>query len=214
MAIISRGTKKSLVDEINVDGVATQKELNDALANHILDKHGVGDSIGLPDATESNQIVKSNDALEWVVVNADDPDEGLQVLALPYYWDDVRGKYLGNETERIMFFNNGTNKKNVYYYYTPSVVSSTIPCRIFGEHCLVALEWYNTTTVTGKVMELRNKATSNSSLYDLTVSSKTEAYLDTLNVTIPNGTQLEPYVGNITQANPTLILYLKKVYIV
>lgn len=50
---IMKGTKKSFVDEINADGVATQLELENALSTHVANYH---DSVTLPAGWKDNIV--------------------------------------------------------------------------------------------------------------------------------------------------------------
>jgi hypothetical protein len=217
MAVRSRGQKKEFVDEIKTGGVATQVELNQAIADHIADKHSdVGASIGLPPATEGNQIVKSNDDNEWVVVAADDPVEGLTVISLPYYYDELRGKYLDNQLVRVVFYENGTDRRRRYMNYIPEIRSDRVPFKIYDneKYCIVNAEYYTTDQESGEVIEVRDMAAGAAALATVNLgdTATDNFFIDTVDITLNEGVELAARIMDTRLDNPTLILGLRKVW--
>ena len=215
MAVRSRGVKREYVEELNLEGVATQKEMDDAFTEHITNEHNLGAI--LPEATSDNQILKSDDNNEWKVVKADDPIEGLTVISLPYYWDEDRQKYLANQSIKINFYENGTRKKNRYMNYIPEIRSNRVPFKIQDneDYCLVAAEYYTTDENTGKVMEVRDISDGVDVLATVNLGSTASDYfyVDTLDISLASGVWLAGRILGTQLDNPVLILELRKVYI-
>ena len=159
MAVRSRGVKKEYVQELNLEGVATQKEMDDAFAEHIENDHTEEGLLPAPE--EENMILKSyvndDDEIKWKVVKADDPQEGLTVIALPYYWDEDREKYLDNQVIRVVMYKDG-NADDEWIYYIPNIRSDRVPYKLFpGETmCIVGYELSMSDTASGEVIEIRN----------------------------------------------------------
>ena len=180
MAVISRGVKKEYVEEVNLDGVATQKEMDDTFAEHIANYHTEEGLLPAPE--EENMILKSytndDDEIKWKVVKADDPQEGLTVIALPYYWDEDREKYLDNQVVRIVMYKDG-DTDDEWIYYIPNVRSDRVPYKLFeGETmCIVGYEMSMSEAANGEVAEIRNITGYEEGLF----GSKTAEY-DTLHV--------------------------------
>jgi len=217
MAVRSRGVKKEYADEMNLQGVATQQEMEDAFSEHIDTEH-TAEGL-LPTPVEDNQILKSyddNGTLKWKIVAADDPVEGLTVISLPYYWDDVRGKYLANQSIKINFYENGTGKRRRYMNYIPEIRSNRVPFKVQNneEYCLVSAEYYTTDENSGSVMEIRDISDGVDTLatVDLGSNATDYFYIDTLNIDIKSGVWLAGRILSTSLDNPVLVLELRKVY--
>ena len=169
----------------------------------------------LPTATEPNLIIKSDSNNDWIVVPADDPDEGLKVIALPYYYDEVRQKYLDNQLIRVVFYENGDNIRNRYLNYIPEIRSDRVPFRIYQneQYCIVNAGYYATNSESGNILTLLDTANGNNTLANVTLGAATDTFfIDTLNIDLLAGTDLAVYANNIRLGNPTLILGLRKIW--
>jgi hypothetical protein len=230
MAVRSRGVKREYADEMNQQGVATQQEMDDAFSEHIANDH-TAEGL-LPAPSEDNQILKSytndDDELAWKIVKADDPQEGLTVIALPYYWDEVREKYLGNEVIRLINYLPSTGNEDEYMYYIPDTRSCVVGFNTFeGEkYCIVGLEYAADNEKSGNILEIRNITGESDSgwggveyeydtLYtlDLGDDEVTKARVNDMDVLVDEGFRLCSYLlEDVDVDRPALIMMLRKVW--
>jgi hypothetical protein len=182
----------------------------------------------LPAVSEENQILKSNSNGDWVIVAADDPVEGLTVMALPYYYDSVREKYLGNEVIRVANYISGSGREDEYQYYIPGIRSCAMPFNIFeGEkYCLVGLEYNSENAKSGEILEYRTITGSTSGAFggttyeyetlgtlDLGSDEVTEKYIDNLDIVLEAGTKLCSYLlEDVDVDNPAIIMMLRRIW--
>jgi len=217
MAVRSRGVKREYVEELNLQGVATQKEMEDAFTEHTNNEHSPEGLLPVP--VEGNSILKSYDdagTIKWKVVKADDPVEGLTVISLPYYWDEARQKYLANQSIKINFYENGTGKRRRYMNYIPEIRSDRVPFKIQDneDYCLVAAEYYTTDENSGEVMEIRDISDGVDVLATVNLGSTATDYFyaDSLNIDLSSGVWLAGRILSTKLDNPVLILELRKIY--
>lgn len=229
MAVRSRSIKKEYADEMNQSGVATQQEMDDAFNDHIDNGHSAEGL--LPTPLEENQILKSytNDGtLAWKVVKADDPQEGLTVIALPYYWDEARQKYLDNNTIRVINYVNTNGAEDEYMYYVPGIRSCVMPFNVFeGEkYCLVGLEYNAASEANGPIIEMRNITGKSSSgwgnieyeynvLYtvDLGTEDTFELRITDIDAILDSGSKLSSYLlEDVDIDQPAMIMILRRVW--
>jgi len=229
MAVRSRGVKKEYVQELNLEGVATQKEMDDAFAEHI-EKDHTAEGL-LPTPEEENQILKSyindDDELAWKIVKADDPQEGLTVISLPYYWDDVREKYLDNNEIRVTFYKDG-NADDEWFYYIPSVRCDRVPHKLVDSQklCIVEVQIFLSEATNGEVTEIRNITGYTSSgwggktaEYDTLAvvnlgEDDTDTYVDsTLDIDLEGDIMLSGYVlEDADLEDPVMTVVMRKVW--
>jgi len=230
MATRSRGIKASYAEEMNQEGIATQVEMEEAFTEHIANDHTAEGLLPTPE--EDNQILKSwvndDDELAWTVVAADDPEEGLKVIALPYYWDEDREMYLDNNVVRVVNYINSNGCEDEYLYHIPGIRSCVMPWGVFtGEkYCVVGLQFNTENTTTGEVLELRNITGSSSStlggttyeydtLYTLDVGSDdvSETLKEDLAVLLDEGFKLSSFMLDDADADkPAMVMMLRKVW--
>lgn len=170
----------------------------------------------LPTGTDDNQILKTNSNNEWVTVKADDPVEGLTVIALPYYWDEVRQKYLDNQLLRVVFYENGDSRRRRYLNYIPEIRSNDIPFRIYDNetYCLVNAEYHTENEATGVVMEIRDIADNNRTLGSVNLGDvpTSNFFIDSVDINLTEGMDVAAYITNTRLDNPTLVLGLRKIW--
>jgi hypothetical protein len=170
----------------------------------------------LPTPLNGNQILKSNDDGEWVIVDADDPVDGLTVIALPYYWDETRQKYLDNQLTRVVFYENGNDRRRRYLNYIPEIRSDDIPFRIYDNesYCLVNAEYHTEDLESGQVMEVRDVADNENVLatVNLGATDTNNFFIDNVDITLTAGMDIAVYVMDTRLDNPTLVLGLRKIW--
>ena len=229
MAVRSRSIKREYADEMNQSGVATQQEMEDAFSEHIENGHSAEGLLPVPG--EENQILKSytnaDGELAWKIVKADDPVEGLTVIALPYYWDDARGKYLDNNVVRVVNYTSSNGAEDEYLYHIPGIRSCVMPWGVFeGEkYCVVGMQFNTENECSGEVLELRNITGSSSSgfggttyeydtLYTLDVGDATTETLKLdVNVELVAGSKLSSYMlADVDADKPAMVMILRKVW--
>jgi hypothetical protein len=238
VGLVRKSVLPSEAASINGEGASTDQERADAIATHVqnyahapIAQPGTDDNkilffngstyiwvdMALPPATDENQILKSDSNNEWKVVRADDPVEGLTVIALPYYWDEARQKFLDNQLVRVTFYENGTGKRRRYMNFIPEIRSDRVPFKIYQNesYCIVNAEYYTTDTNSGQVMEIRDMADSASALATVNLGSTPidNFFIDTLNISLLEGVELAGYILNTKLDNPTLVLGLRKIWI-
>lgn len=181
----------------------------------------------LPEPDDENMILKSNSDKEWVMVRADDPEEGLKVIALPYYWDDERQKFLDNTMIRVIFYSDTTNEKNKYMKYVPEIRCDRIPFNVYPNesYCITQLEYATSDENNGEVMDIRNITETNdggwgsSATYeniftlDIGDDDIAQLFVDGLDYTIDEGDGLGVYIKGTSLDNPVLIVGLRKIWI-
>jgi len=170
----------------------------------------------LPEPAEENMILKSNPDKEWVTVRADDPEEGLKVIALPYYWDEDRQKYLDNTMIRVVFYSNTSNERKKYMKYVPQIKSDKIPFKIYDNesYCIVQAEYATTDENSGKVIDIRDVSGSANTLAVVNLgSAETDHFfINNIDITLNSGVYLAAYIRNTSLDNPVLILGLRKIW--
>jgi len=229
MATISRGIQKGYAEEIKSSGVATQEELNtqkiqledfttSAISEHTSTEHGLQNI--LPTPISSNDIIKAHElddgTIEWSVVKADDPEEGLKVISLPYYYDSVREKYLSKESLRLNFYENGNNKRRTYMCYIPEIKSNRVPFKVQENetYCITGYEYLTSDENSGKVINIKDVA-NDEVLYSIDIGDDDVDYdmMDNLDIVIDDSVWIAPRILSTSLDNPVLILYMRKIYI-
>ena len=231
MAIRSRGVKTEYADEVNTEGVATQAEMEQAFADHIKNDHNP-ENIYMPEPTDENQILKSyidedDGSINWKIVKADDPQEGLTVIALPYYWEDARQKYLGNEVVRVINYIDNDGCEDEYMYYIPGIRNCVRSYNIYeGEkYCIVGIEYSSENAKSGNIIELRTITGKTESFFGTTyeydtlyvlnlgADEVTELYLDNLDITIDNTIKLSSYIlADSDVDKPAITILLRRIW--
>ena len=228
MAIRSRGIKKDYADEMNLDGVATQKEMDDAFTEHIDDYH-TADGL-LPAPEEDNMILKSyendDEELAWKTVVADDPDEGLTVIALPYYWDEDRQKYLDNQTVRVTVYMSG-NADDEWLYCIPRIRSDSVPYKMLDSDkmCITEVQFFTSEKTSGDVIEIRNitgyissvwgrKTALYDTIYTVSLDDTTDTYVDSsVDIDLEGDISLGGYaIDGADLEDPVCIVIMRKVW--
>ena len=140
----------------------------------------------------------------------------MTVIALPYHWDEARQKFLDNQLTRVVFYENGTDKRRRYMNYIPEIRSDRVPFKIYQneEYCIVNAEYYTSDSNSGEVMEIRDMANSAQSLatVNLGSSSTDNFFIDELNISLLEGIELAGYILDTRLDNPTLVLGLRKIW--
>jgi len=181
----------------------------------------------LPEPDEENMILKSNSDNEWIMIKADDPEEGLKVIALPYYWDEDRQKYLDNTMIRVIFYSDSTYEKNKYMKYVPEIKCDRIPFKIYPNesYCIIQLEFAVSDETNGKVMDIRNITKTNKggwgnsaeyeNIFTLDIGDDdiAQLFVGGLDYTLDEGDGLGVYIKNTSLDNPVLIIGLRKIWI-
>jgi len=152
----------------------------------------------------------TNDVIEWI----DQAD--IKTIALPYYYDEDREKYLDNQIVRVMFSRSGTNRRNTYMRYADGIASSKFPYELrTGENmCLVSFEYSTTDTNSGKVIEVRDENDDRNVLVSLNLGSAdvSYAYNENLNIDFSEGTAISAYILGTSLDNSVFVLGFRKIY--
>jgi len=132
----------------------------------------------------------------------------------PYYYDTTRDRYLSFDTIQIDLYIDGTNRKNIYLYSMPSISSSLVPFVVFGEHCMIAYDFYTSSTHNNKdIIEVVDTAAGNASRITInTGNNLTEIHNDTVDIIISDGQKIAGYINNFGLDAPVLRVYLKKTH--
>lgn len=134
------------------------------------------------------------------------------ILLNTYYYDEIRAKYLSFSTKSVVFYKDGTNIKNQYMYNIPGVTSSTVPYRIFTDHCVIGFEFYSSNDVAaGDIMTLENDI-DNSTVMTVTLSETTDnLYADDVDIVVAGGAKLKLYVNDTGIDTPAIKVYMKEI---
>lgn len=183
--------------------------------NYVWSAVAVGASIiPTPDPIADDQKILrydgNTDLVEWV------EQADIATIALPYYFDAVRNKYLGNTLQRVMFYKNGANKRNTYMYYAPSIASNKFPHEVrAGEDlCLVSYEYSTTDKNKNRVIDILDANNSYSELAYLDLGGTKINYLydDTANLDFLGGQGICARILGTTLSNSVLVLGFRKIY--
>jgi hypothetical protein len=163
-----------------------------------------------------NEIIDDS-LIELIPENV--PEERLilgEISQNNFYFDSVRNRYLGLDTEVVEYYLDGTNRKNMYMYQIPGISSLSVPYRLFDEYCIIAIEAYTTTSIPNNTNIIQIRNTVNNSIL-LTLSnnsgvSASEFYDDTLNNIVTNGSKLGAYILDYGLNTPVIKIFLKKTY--
>ena len=97
MAVRDRSTKIAYTNEVNIDGVATQKELTNTIADHITNYH-----------TNTNAGFIVEDGME-------------------FFYDTLTNKWLSTDWYSMNFFSTSTSSKNAYMSTVSAIPSNYVP---------------------------------------------------------------------------------------
>ena len=193
---------------------ASEDELSEYVAEQFENHNKTAIHIPVPDSVEDDQKILRYDGesntVEWI----DQAD--IQTIALPYYYDEAREKYLDNQIMRVMFSKPGTNKRRTYMDYAPGIASSKFPYELrTGENmCLVFFEYSTTDENSGKVIEIRDENNNAKALATLNLGNTDTdyAYSDTLDINFNEGTAVSAYILKERLDNAVLVLGFRKIY--
>ena len=150
------------------------------------------------------------DTVQWI--NQAD----IQTIALPYYWDEARQKYLDNQITRILYSKSGTGKRNTYMNYADGIASSKFPyeLRTGEDSCLVSFEYSTTDLNSGTVIEVRDENNGAAALASLNLGTTDVdyAYNENLNIDFSAGVAISSYILNTALDNAVLVLGFRKIY--
>ena len=135
--------------------------------------------------------------------------ESVPGLALPYTKDTTRGRYLGNDLRDVLFYDPGSNKKNVYLFYVPSIVSSTVPFIPPFDSVLIGVRWRASNSVTNaETFQIRKNGVT-----VFTGSTAGTSFVNnTLNILVSSTDTISVYLGNISQNIPVVNLTFARDY--
>jgi len=170
--------------------------------------------IPTPDPDEDDQKILrydgESDSVQWI--NQAD----IQTIALPYYYDEDREKYLDNQIVRVMFSRSGSNKSNTYMRYADGISSSKFPYELrAGEDCcLVSFEYSTTDKNKGTVIEVRDENDNRNALASLNLGSTAVnyAYNENLNIDFNAGVAISSYILDTALNNAVFVLGFRKIY--
>ena len=202
--------EQQVIDADFASELEAQQFINDAILLH--EQSGI--HVPKPDPLlDDTKILRYDSILDSYVLI---PQADIKTIALPYYWDDVRKKYLDNQVQRVMFYKNGTNKMNTWMNYAPAITSSNFPFEIRqGEDsCLVSFEYSTTDLNTGTVIELRDKNNDDLALASLNLGTTPVDYLynNNLNIDFNAGIAIASRILGTTLDNSVLVLGFRKIY--
>jgi hypothetical protein len=170
--------------------------------------------IPIPNPNNDDQKILRYDAASDSIVWINQAD--IQTIALPYYWDEDRQKYLDNQIIRVMFSRSGTNRTNTYMRYADGISSSKFPyeLRTGEDSCLVSFEYSTTDKNSGKVIEVRDINDNKKVLATLNLGSTDVdyAYSENLNIDFAAGVAISAYIKSTSLDNAVFVLGFRKIY--
>jgi len=189
-----------------------QEFIDTAISNHESTKGHVP----IPDQnTDDKKILRydsSTDSYNLI------PQADIQTIALPYYYDSVRDKYLGNELIRVVFSKYGSNKANTYMYLADRISSKTVPFKLRQDwtkvsYCLVSADWTTSDSNNGDdICRIKDKNDDYHELWRLDGLDGKEFYDDTLDIHVPGDGWLCARIQGTSVNNPVLVVGLRQIY--
>jgi len=144
-----------------------------------------------------------------------DGGAGTPGIAVTYYLDEVRNKYLSHQIFKVPFYRKD-NVKRQYMNYMPDIRSSNVPYRLLGTYdfCVVGFEMYNVAEVSGTIMDVRDESTGFASILPINIPVlATEYYDETVDITLTSGAGLCAYIEDNTLTDPVLILNIRQIFV-
>lgn len=137
------------------------------------------------------------------------------VNTAPFTWDPDAGEYVGNQLNRIIFYENGTGIKQKYISYIPGISSNIVPYKLLSSETIIIkfIQFSTSFLASGNIIDILDNNTG-AILFSLDIgaTSTLDYFTDVVNHKLIGPVDLSVYVNNNRLDNPSLIIGVRKVY--
>jgi len=135
--------------------------------------------------------------------------------AQPYILDPTSNLYIGQQLDRVLFFENGTGHKEKYISYVPGVSSNVLPYRLLSTDSIIIkfIQYEATYLASGNIIDIKNTA-DDSIIYqfDVGTTPTTSSFQDNVDVVINGPIDIGVYINNNRLDNPAFVLGTKRIW--
>ena len=202
---VLRSNKPAYIDEMRKGGVATQDELDAHQNNNLI-------HLPEPDSSNNKMIPRYDDSSKSIVWTK---QAELETVALPYYYDSSRNKYLSNETMVALFYKGGTGLHNTALYHVSDISSYTIPFKLFNsdhDYCIIWYDMHTTNDVEGDRLIKVVRRDTKDELFAAGISPKGSDSHEDLDIEIPGDVGISATILDTKLNNPYISVGLKLIY--
>jgi len=133
----------------------------------------------------------------------------------PYLKDPSSELYLGQQLDRLLFFENGAGHKEKFISYVPGVASNVVPYKLLDTDSIIIkfIQFENTYLCSGNIIDFVDVDNS-TILYSLDVgTTQTTSYFqDNIDVVINGPINIGCYINNNRLDNPAIVVGTRKVW--
>ena len=132
----------------------------------------------------------------------------------PYYYDAARGKYLSHHLYEVVFYKNGSNKRNTYMNNTPAISSNIIPYIFDFDACLVGytLQTSSHETNVSSAISVKDAVTNDYLFHLPIVGANTKLTINTtMNIDFAKDDRTKLRINSRTLSNATAKMKFRKI---